>query len=402
MKCEIVSIGSELTSGQNLDTNSQWLSRRLAEMGIVVGWHTTIADDYEANLEAFHIAAGRAGLVLVTGGLGPTQDDLTREVLARAAGVALVFHPELFEQIEEMFPRRHRAMPERNRVQAFLPAGAEVLINDCGTAPGIWMKLGSSLVAAMPGVPSEMFVMFETKVKPRLLALGLGGGVLVQRKVNVFGAGESARGGKAARLDAARPRARGGHHRQRCDHFPAHPARADSQAAAQEQIAPVEQIIRQRLGELVFGVEDEELQDAVASLLVSRRQTLGVAESVTGGMVAERLTGVSGIRPWLLGGPWPATTGSRWSFSVCRRGCWMTKARSAPRWPRPWPSAAVSGCAQTWPSAPQAWQDQAGPRRTSRWGWCMWDWHGKAAAGRPASAGPAPGTRFAVALPSSP
>ncbi len=116
MKCEIVSIGSELTSGQNLDTNSQWLSRRLAEMGIVVGWHTTIADDYAANLEAFHIAAGRAGLVLVTGGLGPTQDDLTREVLARAAGVELVFHPELFEQIEEMFRRRNRAMPERNRV----------------------------------------------------------------------------------------------------------------------------------------------------------------------------------------------------------------------------------------------------------------------------------------------
>src|SRR5271165_3165932 len=134
MKCEILSIGSELTSGQNLDTNSQWLSRRLAEMGIVVGWHTTIADDFEANLEAFRIAARRAGLVLATGGLGPTQDDLTREVLARAAGVELEFHPELFEQIAEMFRRRNRNMPERNRVQAFLPAGAEALVNDCGTA----------------------------------------------------------------------------------------------------------------------------------------------------------------------------------------------------------------------------------------------------------------------------
>src|SRR6202162_4571216 len=98
MKAEIISIGSELTSGQNLDTNSQWLSRRLAEIGIAVGWHTTIADDLDANLEAFRIAGQRAALVLATGGLGPTQDDLTREVLARAAGVELEFYPELFEQ----------------------------------------------------------------------------------------------------------------------------------------------------------------------------------------------------------------------------------------------------------------------------------------------------------------
>src|SRR6516225_2143113 len=156
MKCEIISIGSELTSGQNLDTNSQWLSRRLAEIGIAVGWHTTVADDLEANLEAFRIAAGRAALVLATGGLGPTQDDLTREALARAAGVELVFDQASFNAIEEMFRRRGRAMPERNRVQALFPAGAEPIPNDRGTAPGIWMRVGNAHVAAMPGVPSEM------------------------------------------------------------------------------------------------------------------------------------------------------------------------------------------------------------------------------------------------------
>src|SRR5260370_4995055 len=117
MKAEIISIGRELTRGQNPDTNAQWLSRRLAEVGIAVGWHTTVADDLDDNVAAFRIAAQRAGLVLATGGLGPTQDDLTREALARAAGVELVFHQESFDQIERMFALRRLAKPDRNRVQ---------------------------------------------------------------------------------------------------------------------------------------------------------------------------------------------------------------------------------------------------------------------------------------------
>src|SRR5262245_26120762 len=153
VKCEILSIGSELTSGQNLDTNSQWLSRRLAEVGIPVGWHTTVADDFDANVEAVSIACRRAKLVLITGGLGPTQDDLTREALAKAAGVDLVFHEESLRRIQELFTRRGRTMPERNRCQAMFPAGAEPIPNDHGTAPGVWMTIGDAVVAAMPGVP---------------------------------------------------------------------------------------------------------------------------------------------------------------------------------------------------------------------------------------------------------
>jgi nicotinamide-nucleotide amidase len=302
MKAEIISVGSELTSGQNLDTNSQWLSQRLAEIGIAVGWHTTVADDLTDNVAAFRIATERAGLVLITGGLGPTQDDLTREALAALAGVELIFHPESFEQIRQMFARRNRPMPERNRVQALFPAGAEPIANTCGTAPGIWMRIGNSRVAALPGVPSEMVVMFERDVKPRLLEAGLGGAVLIERKINCFGTGESHLEERLADLT-------------RRGHLPEVGitvsdatislrivARAHDRAEAEALIAPVERTIRERLGNLVFGVGEQDLHDVVVGLLAEKRQTVATAEGVTAGQVAERLARARGASACLRGG----------------------------------------------------------------------------------------------------
>lgn len=302
MRAEVISIGTELTTGRNLDTNSQWLSRRLAEMGVAVVWHTTIADDLDANIEAFALAAKRANLVIATGGLGPTRDDLTRQVLAAVAGVELVFDAESLDRIEAMFRLRNRVMPESNRIQAYFPAESTVLGNDRGTAPGIWMKLGKASLAALPGVPSEMFAMFEKQVAPRIRDLGTGGLVLLERKINCFGAGESQIEEKLLELT-------------RRGHVPEVGITASdatislrifasgtTRDEALAQAAPVERLIRERLGDLVFGADDDELQHIVARHLESGGKTLSVAEGVTAGLLAQRLAQVPGASAWFRGG----------------------------------------------------------------------------------------------------
>jgi competence/damage-inducible protein CinA-like protein len=302
MRAEIIAIGSELVSGQRLDTNSQWLSERLGELGIEVHFHTVLGDDLQENVDAFCVAAGRAALVVMTGGLGPTQDDLTREALAQVRGVPLVEHAEALAAIEQMFARRRRPMAVRNRVQAMFPEGSEPIPNRVGTAPGIWMRLGESLVACLPGVPTEMRVMFAEQLAPRLRQLGLVERVIVHHKINLFGRGES-----DIEADALDLTARG---RTPEVGITAHDATISfrvsaagaTEAEARQSLEPTLQLIRQRFHTLVVGDGDNDVAEGLVSELARTGLTLAVAESCTGGLIAHRITTIAGVSPYFPGG----------------------------------------------------------------------------------------------------
>jgi nicotinamide-nucleotide amidase len=302
MRSEIIAIGSELVSGQKLDTNSQWLSEELGSLGIPVAFHTTLGDELEDHRIVLRAACDRVDLVVVTGGLGPTQDDLTREALAECAGEPLVEDPESLAAIAAQFARRHRVMAPRNRVQALFPRGAEPLPNPIGTAPGIWMRIGRAMVACLPGVPAEMMRMFREQVIPRLRRQGWADRVIVHRKINLFGKGESEIEAQAMDLTARGRVPEVG--------ITAHEAtisfRITAEGATEEEaqlvIEPTAALIYERFGSLVLGEASDDVAKALVAQLTRTNSTLATAESCTGGLIAHLVTGISGVSPSYLGG----------------------------------------------------------------------------------------------------
>ena len=302
MIAEIVAIGTELVSGQSLDTNSQWLSRALGSLGIAVHFHTALGDDLAENVAALKIAIGRADLVLTSGGLGPTQDDLTREALAAVAGVSLVEDPDSLAAIAAMFARRNRPMAERNRVQAMRPEASEVLPNSCGTAPGLWMKVGESTVACLPGVPNELKRMFEEQVAPRLRGLGATDRVIVHRKINLFGRGESDVEANALDLTARGRVPEVGITVSEATISFRITASGATEAEALALMEPTARAIYERFGPLIVGEGTEDVVDALVASLMRTGTSLAVAESCTGGMIASALTEIPGVSRVFLGG----------------------------------------------------------------------------------------------------
>ena len=302
MKAEILAIGSELVDGQKLDTNSRWISQRLGELGLSVRFHTTLGDDLGENVSALRIACGRVDLVVVTGGLGPTQDDLTREALAAVAGVALVEDARALADLEAFFARRNRVMADRNRVQASFPEGSDVLANPVGTAPGVWRKVDRAIVACLPGVPSEMRVMFAEQVAPRLRALGWGSRAIAHHTINLFGKGESDIEADALDLTArGRTPEVGITVHDATITFRVSAEGAD-EAEALRAMAPTLDLIRARFADLIVGEGTDDVAEGLARELSRTGRTIATAESCTGGLVARRITSVPGISASFPGG----------------------------------------------------------------------------------------------------
>ncbi len=324
---EIIAVGAELTSGAKLNTNSQWLSAQLSDLGIVTGWHTTITDDLGINVAALRLAVERADLVVITGGLGPTLDDLTREALALLVGQELVLDPLSLDLIETYFRKRQRPMPERNRIQAYFPRSSVALNNPIGTAPGVWMTVpragrSACLVAAMPGVPSEMYRMFHEQVVPRLPGQDR---VILKARINTFGCGESQVEELLGDLTARDRDPEVGitaHDATITLRIIAHGSTAE---VCQARIAATAQLIRERLGDLVYGIEDEELEDVVARVLEANGRTLATIETGTAGQLAQRWI-ETGAACYLGGEVWPAF---RWDAQRSLREQTRDVARAA-------------------------------------------------------------------------
>ncbi len=299
---EILCVGTELLLGDIINTNAAYLSRELAGLGVSVYHQTVVGDNSERLKAEFSLALSRADIVVVTGGLGPTVDDLTRETAAELMGRDLIFHPEILDEIRGYFNATNRKMTDNNRRQAMVPDGAEVLHNDCGTAPGLWLEDEQHrVITMMPGVPGEMRDMFEKQVKPRLLARRHS--ALVSRNVHLFGIGESAAETvlrpmiDAATNPTIAPYAKEGEVRFRVTAMA-----QDSETAAAMCDETVKQIVESEVGQYIYGVDARSLENALVRELSEKGLTLSCAESCTGGLVAKRIVDISGCSAVFLGG----------------------------------------------------------------------------------------------------
>ncbi len=307
MHAEIISIGDEITSGQILDTNSQWLSLRLEELGIKVRFHTAVGDAVEAMVPVFQHAYGRADVIVTTGGLGPTPADMTREGLARSVGRKLVLDPKALEQIRQLFARRKREMPKRNEVQALFPEGSRLVPNPNGMAPGVDMQVPRegrppARLFALPGVPAEMKEMFLQTVSRELRPVGAGQRTIRHRQVKCFGAGESQIVAMLPGLIHASDDPHVGITAQQATIVLRMSASGATDEACHAAMEPIVATIRRQLGKLVFGEGEDELQDAVVRLLRQKSKTLASAEWGTAGLVADWLGSVAESQGFYLGG----------------------------------------------------------------------------------------------------
>lgn len=301
MKACIVSVGNELLNGHTVDTNASWLAGRLFEMGIETAGVWLVPDEKERIVKSLNDAAQLGELILVTGGLGPTDDDLTREAVAAFLKVQLEMHQALLDRLAAFFETRGLPMAEKNRSQVFIPSGCEILDNPRGTAAGFWAQKEDFSIAVMPGVPAEMKSMFENEVLPRIQRF-ISGPVTASGKVRCFGAGESM---VAQKLGDLMSRNRNPLINCTCGsgeillHII---ARAEDRKKAQQMVQKDRILLTEVLGEWVYGYDDESLPVCVSNFLRKSGKTIALAESCTGGLLGKMLTDIPGSSDYFQAG----------------------------------------------------------------------------------------------------
>ena len=309
MKAEIVGVGTELLLGQIANTNAQRISEALATVGVDVHMHVAVGDNLERIVGVLRTALDRADAVIVTGGLGPTSDDITREAIATATGRALMRDADLLERIRDVFERLGRDMPEDNAKQADVPEGARAIEPE-GTAPGLIVEHEGSTIYALPGVPWEMEAMLKRVVLPDLRARA-GDAVIASREIVVMGLGESHTQAKIGDIVDAQTNptiaylAGAGQVRLRLT------AKAKSESEAYGLIDPIETELRQRLGRDAFPGHASDISEGMGKLLRERGLTIAVAESLTGGLLSDALTRLTGSSDYYLGGVIAYATGAK-------------------------------------------------------------------------------------------
>lgn len=301
MRAAILAVGDELTCGYRLDTNSQVISRHLALLPVDVVMHLTVGDDLETIHRGLHAVLGEAEAIVITGGLGPTEDDLTRQAVATYFGLELVEDAEALTRIQERFAHRGRAMPESNRIQAQVPAGGTVIYNDRGTAAGFYLTVDGAHIFVTPGIPYEMEGMLEGFILPRLQELVGGGYHILRAAVKVYGLPESEINERIRPMLARDRDPLLGLLPHRGTITIEVVARGATEEEAEARIAADLAALRADLGRYVISEDERDLPQVVADLLVERGLTIATAELGTGGLMAARLTEPEGSERWFRG-----------------------------------------------------------------------------------------------------
>ncbi len=296
MNTEILCVGTELLLGDTVNTNASYICLKLAEVGIDCFYHSVVGDNSEKIKSGLDIALKRADLIIITGGLGPTDDDITMQSAADYFSKDLVFNEDAYQKVREFFESRNRKVPQKAKKQAYFPEGAEIIPNFTGTAPGVFWKINGKILIILPGVPDELYKMWETSIQEKLRSFS--DSVLIKRFLKFFGIPEGTVGEKIKDLMALEnptvaPLVSDGQVNVRIV------AKAATVQQAESSIKNIEKQVLQRIGEFFWGYDNDSLEKVVGQALAQKKLSVSVAESCTGGLISSRLTDISGSSSYI-------------------------------------------------------------------------------------------------------